>query len=150
MSKSFNPWPIGIAIVYGSFATLMIGFVIWSTGHKADLVAPDYYAQEIAYQQEIDALERSFPYQANIQWTRPDGALEITVQEPLRGMLKEGGILRFYRPSDSRLDHDVPLRLDGDGRFRLDVSSMREGFWRARVEWQEEELAYALETSLFL
>ena len=148
MGKSFNPWPVGVVLVYGSFAAVMIGFVVWSTGQKVDLVAPDYYAQELAYQQEIDALERSAPYRDQIQWNLPDGALEIAVADPLREMLT-GGILRYYRPSVSGLDHDVELALDGDGRFLLDVSSLQKGFWRARVEWQKEGLDYALETSLF-
>lgn len=147
--KSFNPWPLGIIAVYGTFATLMIGFVIWSASHQIDLVAPDYYAQEIAYQQEIDALERSLPYVDQIQWNRPDGQLEIAVADPLRQSMTNG-LLRFYRPSDSSLDHDIEITLAGNGRFRVDTSTWLKGFWRARIEWQQDDEPYAVETSLFL
>lgn len=148
MNKSFNPWPLGIALVYGGFATAMIGFVIWSRGHKVDLVAPDYYAQEIAYQQEIDALTRSQPHRDQVRWKQNNGSLEIEVAPPLRDRVSQG-LLRLYRPSDSSLDQDVPLALDANGRFSLDTRTLLKGFWRVRLEWIEGDLDYALETSLF-
>ena len=47
-------WGIKIAIVYVGFMALIISMVIVSSSSKSELVAKDYYAQELNYQQRIE------------------------------------------------------------------------------------------------
>ncbi len=51
-------WGVGIAIVYILFVLGMLTLVFKSRSQKIDLVTENYYQQELAYQEEIDAKQR--------------------------------------------------------------------------------------------
>ncbi len=46
------------------------------------------------------------------------------------------GNLHLYRPSDARLDRNVPLALNAAGIQRLDAKELRDGLWKVRVKWR--------------
>ena len=52
-------WGISISIVYILFVVVMVGAVIFSTTQESHLVADDYYEREIAYQNQIEKMERT-------------------------------------------------------------------------------------------
>ncbi len=47
-------WGVRITILYSSFVLFMSTMVYMCTRQHFDLVAPDYYAQELQYQKVID------------------------------------------------------------------------------------------------
>ncbi|MGB1317661.1 MAG: FixH family protein, partial [Flavobacteriales bacterium] len=52
-------WGWGISIFYGSFVVFMLGMVTLAFQQDFDLVADDYYEQEIAYQGRIDQMNNA-------------------------------------------------------------------------------------------
>ena len=43
----FNPWPVTIIVFFSVAICAAVGFVIFCTRQKVDLVAADYYDQEV-------------------------------------------------------------------------------------------------------
>ena len=58
MTKS-NSWPIGLTIVFIVFFIYLIGFIALSLMNRTDLVTENYYEEEVAYQDQIERIERS-------------------------------------------------------------------------------------------
>jgi hypothetical protein len=55
----WNPWPVSI-IVFFTVALLSCGaMIVFCNRHPADLVAADYYEQEVRYQGQIERLQRA-------------------------------------------------------------------------------------------
>jgi hypothetical protein len=132
----FNPWPYSII---GVFAVALVAAVVWvgfCIGHGSDLVAADYYEQEVEYQQQMDRLER----------TRALGAAASVVHEAQSGIIRirlpqshvsdlTAGAIHLYRPSEADLDRRIPLALDAAGEQRLETGTLAPGLWEIRVQW---------------
>jgi hypothetical protein len=136
-------WPYGIALGYGLFAVAMFGFAIWSTGHREQLVAPDYYARTLGEAERQAARQRAST--ANLALAaQPDG-LRVLGAEALAGA--EGLEMALYRPSDAALDR--VLAVAGDG-FAATHPPLAPGLWQATLRWRQAGLDHAREFTLHL
>lgn len=137
MSASRNYWPIGIAAFIGLFFIAMVTFVIWSLGHRQDLVAEDYYERDLVYQQTIDATARANAL-SFVPLTRDrDGTFQITVQPGSTNVR-----LSLYRPSDKKLDQQIAIDIDPGGRAAWPSSHLPAGRWRATLDWHYDSFTY--------
>ena len=141
-AKRFNPWPFAVVGFFVLFTTFTVGLVAFSTWHRVDLVTPDYYEQEMRFQEQINRVHRTATLHkdVSIQLEEPTQHLLIILPaanaaQPLKGSVA------FYRPSQAVLDRRFPLLLDSTGRQELDMSGFEAGLWRVCVNWtagQEE------------
>ena len=58
-ASSWNPWPTGLVVVLGLFATGVFSFGLFAVRHSQDLVSPDYYDREIRHQEHMDRVTRT-------------------------------------------------------------------------------------------
>ena len=124
-------WGLGIAVVYGLFVVSLLAFWAFASLQKVDLVAPDYYAKETKYQQQIDRLKRTKALNRQVQ-VRLDGSFLIVEMPEHNGI--EGSVL-LYRPSNSAMDKEYPLLTDAHGRLELSLVGYTVGVWRVYVQW---------------
>jgi hypothetical protein len=145
-----NPWPVGLVLFFIVFAAYIIGFVIFASVQKMDLVREDYYDQEIRFQKQIDRVQRTAPVlaDANIDYDRA-GDL-VTVRLPSVKQNNIGGTVSFYRPSDASLDTSVKLGLDPVGHQSVSVRSLSTGLWRVRVQWKMSGQEYFFEKPIVI
>ncbi len=150
-SRSGLEWPIGIAVVLLLFLTFLIGSLVVLSGQKFDLVTRDYYEKGLAYQQRIDAIQRTqaIPYALTIQFNKSTKTLVFRFapqfqDKPLRGKIY------FYRPSDATQDKyvDLPTNLTGD--FTVPVATFAPGKWRIKTEWEVAGQTYYYETIIYI
>lgn len=137
MSTARNYWPIGIAAFIGLFFLTMVTFVIWSLGHRQDLVAEDYYERDLVYQKTIDATARANALSFLPLIREKDGTFRISVQPGSTNVR-----LSLYRPSDKKLDQQVAIEIDSDGMATWPSTHLPAGRWRATLDWSFEGLAY--------
>lgn len=133
--KSRNPWPIAIIAFFIVFASFLATFVVWALGQKQDLVTENYYEQEIRYQEQLDRLNRT---QAQaVQTTVTFDAVRhcIVINLPAAQAAGASGKIQLYRPSNARLDHEVPLAINAGGMQTLDAKAMAAGLWKVRIHW---------------
>ncbi len=124
----FN-WGTGTAIALGAFIALMVGFMVKASTEQEQLVAEDYYAQELRYQERLDQLNRTGSGQADLQVV--GDSLLVTLSEVAPSVV----LLRLQRPSDERADRSFELRPDDAGRCGVPLTGLLRGLYKAELEW---------------
>ncbi len=141
-------WPISITIFFGIAIVVFVSFAVWTGSHSVDLVADDYYAQEIAHQGRIDAESRAMTLPEKPQGEYDADKNEYRLTFPANLVAKtESGTLTFYRPSDKDLDLEVPLALSDTPQV-FPTPDMKPGLWNVRLEWTMEDETYYQEEAI--
>lgn len=99
---SFN-WGYRIAAVYLTFVAGIGWMVYRSTGEQVDLVTPDYYEQEIRYQERIQQQANAAALSAPVSTSFRDGRIEVLLPPEFASRQVEGE-LSLYCPSDAGKD----------------------------------------------
>ena len=151
--KNRNIWSYGIAVVYVSFITIFLVLVIYfSFFHKqVDLVAENYYEQEVAYQTQIDRIRRtnSLPEEVKIQHHYERRQLLIQFPAGLN-YTRIAGRVQFFRPSDAGQDRIVPIELSRQGNQEISTRDFQRGYWKIKIYWQINKEEFYSEESLVI
>ena len=139
---SRNPWPIAITGFFVIAILFIVTFIAFAMRQREDLVSADYYEREVRYQSQLDSMNRSQILAAQTVVTfEPVQQVIIITLAPGQTSGATGNI-QLYRPSDARLDRDVPLALDAEGIQRLDARELRDGLWKVRIRWSVDGKDY--------
>jgi hypothetical protein len=142
----WNPWPLCIA-AYFTLALIGCGtFIVFCARHPPDLVAADYYEQEVHYQSQLDRLQHA----------RQGAALTTVSYEPDQHRIKLAlppgpagskvtGNIELYRPSAVNQDRQFKLDLDPQGVQSIDTANLQPGLWKVRVWWSANGQDYYLD-----
>ena len=130
-------WGTGIVIGFVLFISFIMYFVINMATDKKyqyELVAEDYYKQELAYQNEIDLEQKTVTdnMQLNLQKTKE--GLKVYFPSHLDSK-KITGTIFLYRPSNERLDFKLPLGISGN-HLLIPKKRLVDGRWNMKVVWQ--------------
>jgi hypothetical protein len=154
MFKKFN-WGWGIAIVYGSFVLTFLVFLAYTTTQKVELVSEDYYNSELTYQSKLEAINRVKQIDSIISF-KIDKKL-ISFNLPFISNNIQNGIVKLYRPSNSKLDksfviNDLISLKSGlnSSLINLDLNNLTQGMWKVQVEWSIADSSYYFEKTIFL
>ncbi len=132
----FNPWPYAIIgfFVVAIGCTLAVIYV--ATSNRSELVAGDYYDQEMRYQERMEQIQRTRVWEPRIAVTLDEVRREVDVRLPVEhAAVGARGQVEFYRPSSAGADRSVPLALDAAGRQRISVADLAAGRWQVRLRW---------------
>ena len=146
-----NPWPYAIIGWFLLFGSGMAAWVVVAVRNDPELVRADYYEQEIAYQKQIDRLNRTAAVRGEVSVAYDFAQRHVTLQIPaahLSTPLK--GQIHFYRPSDAKLDFELPLEMDLNGSQRVATGNLQGGLWKLRVHWTSAGQEYFHDQSLVL
>lgn len=126
-------WGTSIAIFYSLFALTMVGFVIKSKSIDHDLVVDDYYAKDLAYQQQYDKLTNSQALATNLIITSQKGGVQLLFPKETQD---PSGEILFYRADDKRQDFSVEIATDAQGMQLVPTDKLVPGRWTIKVDWQ--------------
>ena len=147
-NKKFTFWPYAIVIGLVSFMGYIVYFVIQAMNQDVDLVSKDYYAQEIAYQDQIDRVRRTQAL-GDVMLTYKEEGQTILLQVPATYSDKKlTGMITLFRPSDDKLDQQLPLQLGRDLSQLIEVGDLEKGLWKVRVNFSDGEEAYYSEKTI--
>lgn len=134
-------WGYKIAIVYIAFVAMILSFVFRAAMQDFSLVRTDYYAAEQSYvaQRAAQIRAEALPEALDINLRDQGQALQVHFPGP---NLPSAGKIHLYRPSDSDLDQQFALALDGQGNQVIDLSQMTGGRWQVLISWQTEGQTY--------
>ncbi|WBA43008.1 FixH family protein [Hymenobacter canadensis] len=143
-------WPYAIVAVFLLFAGYIGYMVQQAMRTPVDLVSPDYYKQELVYQQRLESVARTAALPAPVELRYEVAAHRLLLQLPA-ALAAQGarGTLHFFRPSNQQLDFTLPLQLVA-GRQQLSTARMQPGYWRIRLDFTAGGQAYFLEKTLVL
>jgi hypothetical protein len=149
--RSWNPWPISI-VAFFTVAIIGCGtFIAFCSRHPADLVAADYYEQEVRYQGQIDRLQHAQQPTAAATVTYDAKTRLISIALPpnsSRG--KPSGSIQLYRPSATNLDRQLKLAPNENGVQMIDASSLIPGLWKVHVSWTADQEEFYLDQKIVI
>lgn len=128
-----RPWAWGTVIVYCLFAGGTIGFVLFASTQKVELVSDDYYKKEVVYQQQIERINRTNALDESINWHISESRKTLDFLFSLQ--LVKGGTITLYRPSESSQDKKFSINVMDGGGQHISLDGLSKGMWRVKVEW---------------
>lgn len=108
----------------------MTFMVIMSFRQNTDLVTTDYYAEELIFQQQIDASNNAKPFMDSII-IKAEGEM-VNIKFPSDFYSATTGEVYFYKASDSEYDHKYPLELNATGMQQFNKSTLQKDFIHLR------------------
>lgn len=137
-------WGQGIAIFYVLFASVLITALVASRGVDHSLVVDDYYAQDLAYQNQYNKTTNTIrENKVKVQYDRQAAKLTLDFKEAQH--IK--GEVQFYRPSDKSLDF---TRQIDHHLMNISTHELVGGKWKVKVDWTEGDQAYYWEETVYL
>lgn len=137
-------WGTRIALFYGSFVVFIMVLVVMAFQQDFDLVADDYYEQEIAYQGRIDQLTNAKDDNQEVTVSEVDGAVRLAFASKADDVK-----VHFFRPSDDAMD----VRLEEaavDAEISVPSDRFTKGKYLVKVEWKANGKTYFQEDDLFV
>lgn len=134
-------WGTGLAIFISVFLLVTIGLVIYMMTIDVNLVADNYYEQEIKYQTQIDKIERThrLPEQVNVKVN--GNIVNIVFPKLFNNDVIEGEVVLF-RPSDNNFDIAAPIKIDSTYILTIKHPKLVEGLWKAKINWNVGDSTY--------
>ena len=138
----FN-WGTGIVLAFIGFISFIMYFII--TMHvderfEHELVTEDYYAEELAYQNDIDKLNNANTLGENLSYEKTDDGLIIKFPETLDYKSITGKVF-LYRPSNKQLDFETAISLSNSNLLIPD-KRLVDGRWNIKIDWQYKGNSY--------
>lgn len=144
-------WGHKIAIAISIFIAFMVGTVIWAFQQDVNLVAENYYEEEIAYQKQIDKIKNTnrLLEKPTVNYRNVDDIVELVFPQRLLNK-KIKGELHFFRPSDFKKDRKFELQLDEEGKQFISVATLQPGSWKVKLRWNDLDKEYFDEVNIYI
>ena len=141
-------WGMGIFAAYVVFMIIVLGTVAFTTTVDVNLVADDYYEQELKYQNEIDKKERTNQLTEQVEIKLENENLRISYPKLFASNIS--GKINFYRPSDQKLDFALDIKTDTTGFQFIPIQKLAKGFWKIKVDWLHSGEEYLNEKNIVI
>ncbi|MBU2995260.1 FixH family protein [Cellulophaga baltica] len=142
-------WGTGIVIAIIGFISFILFFIIrMSMDDRAnhDLVTPEYYKAELAYQQEIDAENNSIHNNAVVTMQKTADGLQLKFPDNI-DYKSITGTVSLYRPSNKHLDFYFPISIS-DSNLLIPDKRLLEGRWDIKVTWKYNDEDYLFKENI--
>ncbi len=139
-------WGVKIIVVYVCFIGMIFFLIIQSYTHPSDLVAKNYYAQELAYQEVIDKEINGKKIDSLIHVVLGSDAIIIKFNPKLKPIYH--GNVTFYRPSHATWDRSFVLQLDQANTQHIDKSYFYPGYYTIILSWEDGVKKYQVKRDL--
>ena len=138
--KKFN-WGTGIALLYIGFVVGILTLVTMSMNQRVDLVAEDYYAQELGFQGKMDKIARANELAEPLRWEVRDG--DVFIQYPTDFIASDlSGIVHFYCPANNQKDTKIKVLANDTHQQRIPLSDLQPGRYLIQIDWKNGETTY--------
>ena len=138
-------WGHKIVLAFILFAAFIGYMVVKAFQEDFDLVAEDYYAQEINYQQKLNKLSNTVEAGKSVM-VRQNGN-EILLTFPDKGVQ---GSIHFYHPSRKIFDRTFDIELTDNQMQKIDRAELVGGNYRVNITWQTDNQNYYQQSSIYI
>lgn len=136
----FN-WGVGITITIILFTLLSLLFLYFAFNQEVNLVRDDYYEAEIQFNKKLETIKRTPKLFGNVNTKLIPKYISIKFPSEI-DFTKTSGTIYLYRPSDWRLDFEIPLKLDSTGTQLIPTNQMVAGQWKLQIDWTADTSRY--------
>ncbi len=139
-------WGTKIFISFVLFAAFILFMVVRAFQENFDLVAEDYYAQEINYQQKLQQKANFEKLADKVEFTQDGGVIEIVFP----ASHQPEGKIHFYHPSRKLFDKRFDIDLDTENKQLVSRKDLVAGQYRVNITWQSDGKEYFQQERLFI
>lgn len=129
-------WGKWIIVSFIFFAGFIATLVIVCVREDVSLVSPEYYREEIAYQQQIDRINNT-----NSLDKKPEITVEknfLRIDFPAFAQLREGE-LHLFHPANADRDKRVRLTPSEQSTQVIPLTDVSSGRYRAKLSWSMKD-----------
>ena len=137
-----------IAIGYSLFVLFILAFVVTSFQFNFDLDEEDYYAKEVVFEEEIQAVEAFNQLEGDIK-IEQGNRLMIHLPTALAEQVDLEYSLLFKRPSDKRLDWRFQGKAQ-NGIIQLTWDDLVTGLYIIELDFEMNGATFHYESDYFL
>jgi nitrogen fixation protein FixH len=119
-----------------------------SFGQKVELVSKDYYAQELKYQDKIDAINNTNALASSIDHKIEASTIVLNINPELNSSGLSGSI-NFFRPSDSSKDVKIKMNFVNDQQV-ISKSQLEHGNYKMQLSWTNNGKNYYKEEVIYI
>lgn len=141
-------WGTKIAVLYGGFVILIVTLVAGSMRQSFDLVSSDYYAQELKYQEVLDAGKNSSALSAPLQLNIAKDEVSIKFPAEFQGKDVNGSI-HFYSPVNEAWDKTISFNASNN-TASVNKRVLKATSYTAKINWTCGGKSYYQETKINL
>jgi nitrogen fixation protein FixH len=124
------------------FGILMFYMVYQSLHTNFELVSKDYYQDELAYQQVIDATKNANDLGSKTVVYQKGPVVYLQLPAEMANQSVSGNAY-FYCPADAKKDRTIALALNPDGLQEILIGKeITNGNYQVRVTWTANEKKY--------
>ena len=133
--------------LYIGFVGLIVFFVSKSMNEKVDLVATDYYAQELKYQDKIESIQRNNDLSVPALIDYNETGINVIFPLELKGTGIKGNI-HLFRPSDSGKDKSYEIKTDDNNSQLIPSGEIGKGMYRVQIAYEAAGKSYYTEKQI--
>lgn len=141
-------WGKRITILYLSFVALILTLVFICSGQTIELESKDYYAQELKYQEKIDAMNNANALEHGLDYSVQ--GMQIALSIPAEQIQGIKGEVYLLRPSDATKDLRLPLHFDANGQQLVNDARLVRGMYKMQLSWEAAGKKYYKEAVVSL
>ena len=144
-------WGTSIIISFALFISFILYFVFKvQTNSKYDneLVVDEYYKKDAKFGAEMLSVQNAEDLTEKPVITTSNGEISISFPKQFDSK-KVNGTVSLYRPSNKKLDFEVPISLSSS-TLLIPKTSLVGGRWDINMEWQYEGKSYLTKEVIYI
>lgn len=145
MFKNFT-WGHGIVAALGSFIIFILSMIfLFSHGQtNSELITDDYYEEELAYQNVIDAKNRADQLAEKPQYLQNANGITVTFPKEYSNANTKVRI-DLHRAEDQNLDIKKDIPLNGNNSVFIPGNLLSKGNYILKLQWTKDQKNYQVD-----
>lgn len=143
-------WGTGIVIAFVLFMSFILFFVIRvqsNSKYDNELVTEEYYKKEATVQNEIEKQQNALELVDKITFNKTDEGILISFPKDFNPKNIKG-IVFLYRPSDQKLDFEMPISISSP-YLLIPKNSLVGGLWDITIDWSYNSKEYMNKETIY-
>ncbi|WP_298121447.1 FixH family protein [Flavobacterium sp.] len=132
-------WGTAIVIAFGLFMTFILYFVFKvqsDSKYDNELVVDKYYQKELTFEEQMEKEQNAHDMTESVTIISTNAGIKISFPKEY-DITKINGKVSFYRPSNKKLDFEMPISLSSP-HLLIPKSNLVGGRWDISVDWSYE------------
>lgn len=140
-------WGWKLTIVYLGFMAGILTLVFKAKGQKVDLVATDYYKQELAFGARLEASKNASALSGEVGFNLTSDGIQVNFPSECLNQSMDGQLV-IYCPSDAGMDRSVVIAPDATGTQIISKEGLKKGFYIIKASWKMGDKSFYAEKAL--
>lgn len=149
MSTMKFGWGSKIAFLYIGFVLLIIALVTGSMRQDVDLVTDNYYEQELAYQDVLDAGKNQAALSSPVSIHANETMVTFEFPSEFSQQMINGKV-QFYSPMEETWDKVIAMNSIAGGILTVPRSELQKTKYKIKINWEAAGKKYYQESDINL